>query len=101
MRIVAEYSFNNGATSIAKRWQKELDEICEAIAAVDAGKCRTKISREKTMPGKRLNDPKALNKEFKVAFGALDWASCKVKCDYPQQYYRPDFKDRANSARSF
>ncbi len=101
MRIVAEYSFNNGATSIAKRWQKELDEICEAIAAVDAGKCRTKISREKTMPGKRLNDPKALNKEFKVAFGALDWASCKVKCDYPQQYYRPDFKDRANSRGAF
>jgi hypothetical protein len=101
MRIAAEFSFNNGTTVIAKRWQKELDEIYEAISDVDASKCRTKISREKTMPGKHLNDPRALNKEFKRAFGKMDWASCKVKCDYPDQYYRADFKDHANSRGAF
>src|SRR5271157_4203040 len=85
MRVAAEYSFNNGATAIAKRWQEELDEIYGAIAAVDAGKCRTKISREKTMPGRRLNAPKALNREFEAAFGVHGWASCKVKCQYPEQ----------------
>ena len=68
---------------------------------VNAAKCRTKYSKEKTMPGKRLNDPKALNREFKRAFGKWKWESCKVKCDYPEQYYRPDYKSRANSRGAF
>jgi len=69
MKVAAEYSFNNGATTISQRWQSELDEVYAAIAAVNARKCRTKISKEKTMPGKRLNDPRALNREFKEAWG--------------------------------
>jgi len=97
MRVAAEYSFNNGATALAKRWQRELDDVYEAIAAVDAKKCRTKISREKTMPGKQLNDPKALNREFKRAFQKFGWQSCKVACSYSDQYYRPGFKGRARS----
>lgn len=101
MRIAAKFSFNCGAEVIAKRWPKELDEIYEAIAEVDAAKCRTKISKEKTMPGRRLNAPRALNREFKCAFEKRDWASCKVKCDYSKQYYSPDFKDHANSSGAF
>lgn len=101
MKVAAEFSFNSGATTIAKRWQRELDEIYEVIAAVDARKCRTKFSKEKTMPGKQLNDPKALNREFKRAFDRFDWKTCKVKCDYPQQYYRPDYKARATSRGAF
>jgi hypothetical protein len=101
MKVAAEFSFNNGATTLAKRWQKELDEVYSAIAAVDAAKCRTKISKEKTMPGKRLNDPKALNRAFKRAFGKLGWQSCKVQCDYTDKYYRPDYSHRADSHGAF
>jgi hypothetical protein len=101
MKVAAEYSFNNGATAIAKRWLAELDEIYNTIAAVDARKCTTKISREKTMPGRRLHDPKALNREFKAAFALREWASCRVKCNYPQQYYRPGFKEHATSRGAF
>ena len=101
MKVAAEFSLNKGVTTIAKRWQRELDEIYRAIAKVDARKCRTKISREKTMPGKRLNDPRALNREFKRAFGALGWESRKVACEYSDQYYRPGFKARANSLGAF
>ena len=48
-------------------------EIKDVIAAVDANGCRTKRSREKTMPGKRLFSPKALNKEFARFFNAAGW----------------------------
>jgi hypothetical protein len=101
VRVAAEYSFNRGATTVAKRWQAELDEIYEAIKDVDAKRCRTKISREKTMPGKQLNDPRALNREFKRAFAKLGWQSCKVTCDYSAKYYRPDYKNEAQSHGAF
>jgi len=101
MKVAAEYSFNNGATALARRWQQELDEVYDAIAAVDARVCRTKISREKTMPGRELNDPKALNREFKRAFEKLGWETRRVACSYSDQFYRPRFKDRATSRGAF
>lgn len=86
MRIAAEYSFNKGAEVIAKRWRREIAEKDNSIQSVDATKCRTKISKEKTMPGRQLNDPEALNREFKLTFGGMSWESCKVKCEYPTEY---------------
>ena len=101
MRIAAEYSFNNGAEVIAKQWPGEIAEIYDAIQSVDAKRCRTKISKEKTMPGRRLNDPKALNRKFKLAFGRTRWESCKVRCDYPTEYNRPDYEGRADAPGAF
>ena len=101
MRIVAEYSFNNGATVLSRKWQLELDEIYAAIAEVNAAKCRTKFSKEKTMPGKQLNDPKALNREFKRAFAKSKWDSVKVRCDYSTEYYRPGYKGGATARGAF
>jgi hypothetical protein len=61
MRIVGIYSFNNGRQFIEKNYPKLLVEIKDVVQAIDASKCRTKTSEEKTMPGKILYDPKALN----------------------------------------
>ena len=54
MEIVARYSFKDGAAFLEQKHATELDEIREIISAVDATVCRTKVSEEKTMPGKVL-----------------------------------------------
>ena len=57
MRIAAIYSFNNGEQAVADHYGDLLDEIREAIAAIDASTCKTKESEEKTMPGQMLFSP--------------------------------------------
>lgn len=49
------------------------DEIRNAIAQVDAEACKTKVSMEKTMPGRRLYSPVDLNKRFRSNFRRLGW----------------------------
>lgn len=48
-------------------------EVERAIKSVDAEKCRTKISEEKTMKGKLLYSPEAMNKAFDKSFGKMKW----------------------------
>ncbi len=49
------------------------DEIQDAIARVDAEACRTKVSKEWRMAGKRLYSPIEMNKAFKAHFRRLGW----------------------------
>ena len=53
MIIAAQYSFNNGESYIERKFPKQLKEVEDIIKSVDASKCITKISKEKTMPGKK------------------------------------------------
>lgn len=92
MIIAGEYSFNNGATYLAKHHNKLLDEVHEVIGRVDSAACKTKTSKEKTMPGQQLYSPVALNKKFKEEFFPLGWQNCKVACEYPTEFYRPGYK---------
>lgn len=48
-------------------------DILNVIKNVDAEKCKTKISKEKTMAGMLLCSPKELNASFKKQFEALGW----------------------------
>lgn len=73
MKIVETYSHLNGEEYLIARQPRLYHEIKDVIAVVDANACRTKRSREKTMPGKRLYSPKALNKEFARLFNAAGW----------------------------
>ena len=50
-------------------WQ----EVNDVIAAVDATVCKTKVSKEKTMPGRMLYSPPDMNAAFKVGLQALGW----------------------------
>ena len=78
MKIIAEYSFKNGKAIIENEFADLLLEIKDVISEVDASKCKTKISKEKTMKGKVLYAPKKLNLAFKLAFERRKWTPMKL-----------------------
>lgn len=90
MRIAGIYSFKEGKEVIESQYPQEFIEVQQVIAAVDSTRCRTKASREKTMPGRILYSPRALNSAFKREFEARGWQKHKVPCEYPTDYYLPD-----------
>jgi len=73
VRIAAKYSHLNGLEFLLVHKPKLWLEIQEVIDSVDAEKCRTKISREKTKRGKKLYAPKELNKRMKGRFNHHGW----------------------------
>lgn len=101
MRIVGKYSFNKGKEIIESKFKFELREIEEVIAAIDSRKHKTKVSKEKTMPGKMLYKPGSLNDAFRKAFESHDWHKHKVKCDYPTEFYTAGYQSTASSKGAF
>ena len=69
MRIGATYSHLNGLEFLIVHHPALWEEVQEVIDAVDAEKCKTKVSGEKTMPGRLLYSPKDMNKAFKAGIG--------------------------------
>ncbi|MFH2003704.1 MAG: restriction endonuclease [Bacteroidota bacterium] len=92
MKIVGIYSFNNGKETIDQKYPHLLKEVERVLKRVSAKKAKTKESREKTMPGKILYNPKALNVAFKSEFAKYNWQNQRVPCEYPTQYYSPTYK---------
>jgi hypothetical protein len=66
IKVVYEYSHLGGSEILTVRYPRLKDEIYVAIAEVSAP--ATKQSREKTMRGRMLVDPKAMNRGFRQAF---------------------------------
>ena len=73
MRMQAKYSHMNGEEYLLVHRADLWREVCEVVAGVDAKACRTKVSREKTMPGKMLYSPQDMNAAFKAGFGKRGW----------------------------
>jgi hypothetical protein len=97
VKISGVYSFKDGKEVIEAEFASELQEIKQVIAAVDGTKHKTKVSREKTMPGRMLYEPGSLNRAFERVFEALNWQSkYKVPCEYPTEYYTPDYTPPAS-----
>lgn len=92
MKMVAYYDFNNGKSAVESLYPAEYAQILEVIAGVDAASLKTKVSTEKTMPGKLLYDPKALNKAFKAGFGKIGWTNHREKCDYTYGTYLQGYR---------
>jgi hypothetical protein len=90
MRIAGRYSFNQGAEQVSARYPRLLVEIEDIIEQVEAAGLKTKVSKEKTMPGTMLFDPRALNREFKREFAQRGWTSVRVMCDYSTDFYVSD-----------
>lgn len=67
------YSHLNGFEWIQYHQKQMWEEMEGIITAIDAEMYRTKISREKTMKGKKLFSPIDLNKKMKEDFEALEW----------------------------
>ena len=78
MKVISEYSHKNGKDVITANLGTELKEVRSVIERVDALQAITKISKEKTMPGKKLYSPVQLNKLFRKEFSALGWAKAKI-----------------------
>lgn len=66
MKVVYEYSHLGGSEILQVRYPEYHRDIYEIIAAVTAQ--RTKVSKEKTMPGRRLYSPRDMNRQFRDVF---------------------------------
>jgi len=68
MKVVYEYSHLGGSEILQVHYPDCERDIYEVIANVEAR--RTKISKEKTMPGKRLYSPRDMNRQFRDQFAS-------------------------------
>lgn len=73
MKIAARYSHLNGYEFLKVHHPALWDEIESVVASADASRFRTKVSNEKTMKGRKLLDPRALNQAFKDEFKSRGW----------------------------
>ena len=74
MKIGARYSHLNGEEYLIVHHPNLWDEVKEVIEQVDAESCKTKVSQEKTMEGKLLYSPEAMNMAFKTGFKSRGWS---------------------------
>ena len=79
MRIQERYSHLNGEEYLIVHHAAIYEEIKDIIAKVDASKFITKTSKEKTMPGKLIYSPRAINAEFRRLFQQKAWREYRYK----------------------
>ncbi|RPF46763.1 restriction endonuclease BglII [Thermodesulfitimonas autotrophica] len=75
MKIVYEYSHLGGSEILCLRYPDYEREIYEIIAGVKAQK--SKVSKEKTMRGRKLYSPRDMNREFRKAFTARGYTELR------------------------
>lgn len=73
MRIVSRYSHLNGVEYLKVHHKQLWRDVKSVVRNVDAGACKTKVSKEKTMKGQLLYSPEDMNREFKDGFEELGW----------------------------
>jgi len=78
MKIIETYSHLNGLEFLLVHKPSLWKEIKSVILAVDAEKCKTKVSKEKTMRGKLLYSPVDMNNAFKGLLRAKNWQESRV-----------------------
>ncbi len=78
MKIAETYSHLNGLEFLIVHKPKLWKEIQDVIAALDARKCKTKVSKEKTMKGELLFSPIDMNAAFKRLLRAKSWEESRV-----------------------
>ena len=78
MKISETYSHLNGLEFLLVHKPSLWKEIQSVITGVDAGKCRTKLSKEKTMRGKLLFSPIDMNTTFKNLLRKKSWDESRV-----------------------
>ncbi len=78
MKIAQVYSHLNGLEFLKVHKPSLWDEIQRVIEGVDAAKCRTKVSKEKTMKGQLLYSPVDMNATFKRLLQKEKWSASRV-----------------------
>ncbi|MBI2339203.1 MAG: restriction endonuclease [Deltaproteobacteria bacterium] len=85
MKVAGLYSFNDGEKVVRSKYADLLKEVEATISSINASKCKTKKSKEVTMPGQILYSPVKLNEQFKRQFRG--WKPVRIPCDYPTRFY--------------
>lgn len=101
MIIGGIYSFKQGREIIENEYGDLLAEVRQTIASIDCQQHKTKQSKEKTMPGRILYNPRSLNRAFKAEFAANGWASHKEVCEYPTEFYTEDYQPKRQVKGAF
>jgi len=78
LKIVETYSHLNGLEFLLVHKPQLWAEIQTVVKAVNAEKCKTKISKEKRMKGKYLYSPIDMNKTFKKLLKDKKWKESRV-----------------------
>jgi hypothetical protein len=78
VKIVEKYSHLNGLEYLLIHNPEIWSEIQNVVEAVDAEKCKTKVSKEKRMIGKLLYSPDDMNKMFKEQLSKYNWKESRV-----------------------
>lgn len=78
MKIIETYSHLNGLEFLMVHQPKLWDEIKKVVGSVNAEACKTKVSKEKTMRGKLLYSPIAMNASFKKLLSSAKWEESRV-----------------------
>lgn len=68
-----EFSQKNGKRIIDSKFKKELEEVYDVIKSINLKKFRTKKSKEKTMIGRMLYNPRQLNLAYDKEFAKRKW----------------------------
>lgn len=79
MKIAQKYSHLNGEEYLIVHHKNLYDEIIAIIEDIDANVLMTKESKEKTMVGKMLFSPIALNRVFIERFREQQWYESRYK----------------------
>ena len=79
MKIAQKYSHLNGEEYLIVHHKNLYDELIGIIEGIDAEILMTKESKEKTMVGKMLFSPIALNRIFIERFREKGWAESRYK----------------------
>ena len=78
MKIAEIYSHLNGLEYLLVHKKKLWEELKTVVSSVDAEKCKTKKSKEKTKKGKTLYSPIDMNEKFKKLLGQKNWKESRV-----------------------
>jgi hypothetical protein len=78
MKIVEKYSHLNGFEYLLVHKPYLWKEIENVIKTVDAEKCKTKVSKEKTMHGTLLYSPIEMNNMFKKELSKYRWEESRI-----------------------
>lgn len=78
MKISETYSHLNGLEYLLVHKPALWKEIQQVIKSVDAQACKTKVSKEKTMPGRILYSPIEMNNKLKALLQKKRWEESRV-----------------------
>jgi hypothetical protein len=86
MMVIAEYDHKNGAGFIREHYAAELQDVLDAVVAVDINQHRTKETKEtgsRFQPGQMLYSPISMNKAIYAGLALRGWQPVRIAVSSP------------------